>query len=329
MNQNKQNTLRKFGSIALVLALCGILLCAGCASGSDSSSSITTTTTAFDTVVQESVTESTAGKSSNSTGLMDSGAGTGASELVDTSKMIVTLFYDAEATDFTAATTQLQTLLTSLNGYAEAASVGGDVGYRYANYTLRIPADALDQFTSQFGEVCHVLYTETTQENVSDVYFDIESRLTVLQTTQERLLDLLESAADMEDIITIETKLSEVNYEIESLTGTLRGYDNLINYATVYITLNEVRDLTAINEQPSFGEELQSSFVNGLQNVQRDGQNFLLFLAYNWLGLLIWVAVIATIVCTVRRVLHRKSAKQAEKEAQDLQDFLNRQAPKD
>ena len=42
----------------------------------------------------------------------------------------------------------------------------------------------------------------------------------------------------MADIITIESAISDTEYEIESLSGTLRHYDALVDYATVSLTLS-------------------------------------------------------------------------------------------
>ena len=80
-------------------------------------------------------------------------------------------------------------------------------------------------------------------ENVSAAYYDTESRKTALETKRERLLALLEKAENMEDIIALESALSDVQYEIESLSGTLRDYDRLISFSTVEIYLSEVLEL--------------------------------------------------------------------------------------
>ena len=52
----------------------------------------------------------------------------------------------------------------------------------------------------------------------------------------------------MEDIITIESAISETEYQIESLSGTLRHYDALVDYATIHISLQEVYRLSNVEE---------------------------------------------------------------------------------
>ena len=60
----------------------------------------------------------------------------------------------------------------------------------------------------------------------------------------------------MEDIITIESAISETEYEIERLSGTMRHYDALVDYATVTLELSEVYRLSGTEDAPkSFGDK--------------------------------------------------------------------------
>ena len=65
-------------------------------------------------------------------------------------------------------------------------------------------------------------------------YVDLESHKKALTTEQDRLIELMEQAETVEDIITIEGRLSEVRYQLESMESQLRTYDNKIDYSTVY-----------------------------------------------------------------------------------------------
>lgn len=98
-------------------------------------------------------------------------------------------------------------------------------GYRSGDYKVRIPADQFQPFLDRVGTLCHVTYQEQTSENVSEAYYDAESRLATQRTKLERLQNLLAQAENMEDIITIESAISDTELEIERLTGTLRQYD--------------------------------------------------------------------------------------------------------
>ena len=95
-------------------------------------------------------------------------------------------------------------------------------------------------FTSAYGAVSytHLGYITESSESSEDVgerYYDAETRLKTQRTKQERLLALLEQADTMEDIISLENALGDVEYQIEQLSSTLNRYDALISYSTFTI----------------------------------------------------------------------------------------------
>ena len=79
------------------------------------------------------------------------------------------------------------------------------------------------------------------------------------------MMALLEQATSIEDIITIESRLSEVRYQIESMESQLRTFDNQVDYSTVSISISEVKELTPVVEE-SAGTRIRNGFVNSLNN---------------------------------------------------------------
>jgi hypothetical protein len=68
------------------------------------------------------------------------------------------------------------------------------------------------------GNIGTITLNTITGDDVTDQYFDAQSRLSALRVQETRLLvELLEEAASLEDILDIEDRLSEVRYEIERL----------------------------------------------------------------------------------------------------------------
>ncbi len=223
---------------------------------------------------------------------------------VQTQKKIYTAMLEAETTAFDDASQALRQLVESYGGYFQNQSVSNRNAYRYGTYTIRIPAEHFADFLLQVGDSCHVLYQTSAEEDVTDAYYDVESRLTTQRTKLERLQNLLSRAETMEDIITIESAISDTELEIEQLTGSLRTYDNRINYATVDMTLSEVYKLSTEEEAPTtFGGRLGAAFLGGLRSAGNFLENLTVSLAYNWVLLLV---VLAVVLVVVRVVLRRK-----------------------
>lgn len=219
-------------------------------------------------------------------------------------KIVYTANMDLETTAFDQAVSDIAAAVERFDGYfANSSQNSYNAGYRYADYAIKVPKNQFQQFLSSIGEVCHVTYTSTSAEDITDSYYDVDSRLKTAQTKLERLQELLSKADNMSDIITIESAISDAEWEIENLTGTLRTYDNQVDYATVYLSLREVYKLSGTDGAPmTLGRRIGNSFVRGLKSIGNFFENLLVWLAYSW----IWLAVIAVIVVVAIRIAKKK-----------------------
>ena len=154
-------------------------------------------------------------------------------------KIIYTADMELETKEFEAATQAVADAVASAGGYFESRSVSQGGRYRSMSCTVRVPVENFRAFLEQAGEAAHVTSCSDYSDDVSEVYYDSEARLTTQRTKLERLQELLSKAEAMEDIITIESAISETELQIEYLTGSLRKYDSQINYSTVNLQLYE------------------------------------------------------------------------------------------
>jgi len=225
-------------------------------------------------------------------------------------KLIFTAHMELETLNFDSAVASLQSLVESMDGYIQDTSLNGYGTYRYATYTVRIPSANFADFCNQAGEECNRLSFSSSSENISEAYYDLESRLKTQKTKLERLQDLLSKAENMEDIITLESAISETELAIESYSGSLRRYDALVDYSTVYISLSEIYKLSSVEPAVSgFGARLGVAISSGLANFTSGVQDFLLAIAYNWVIAMFFVIIAVAIVLLVVKSRHKKRAK--------------------
>lgn len=218
-------------------------------------------------------------------------------------KMVYRANLELESTEFEQAASDIDTLVEQLGGYLEEQSVRNySNGYRYATYTVRVPADKFKAFLSQIGGLCHVVYQTQSAENITERYYDTDSRLKTAQTKLERLQDLLAKADNMADIITLEGAISDTEYEIESLSGTLRHYDALVGYSTISVELREVYRLTEVEEAPvTFPQRMAAAFKDGLASFSEALEDLAVWFAYHWTGVLVAAVVVILIVRLIRK----------------------------
>ena len=222
-------------------------------------------------------------------------------------KIIYTADVDLETKEFDQASQALDEAVKELGGWFESRSLYQGGSYRRLSCTIRVPAEQFEPLLERAGEAAHMVSRDAYSEDVSEAYYDSEARLTTQRTKLERLQELLGKAESMEDIITLESAISDTELQIEFLTGSLRKYDSLVGYSTVNLQLREVYRLSTDEETPmTFGERLGSAFSTGLQRGRDNMEELVIGLAANWMTLLLLAAVIAGGVLGLRRLGRRR-----------------------
>jgi hypothetical protein len=290
----------------LIAALLMFSAFAGCSSRASgvSSQAVAKTAAGDSALMAMQEKESTTAES------VSSGSQTDAS---DGTKLIYTATVSLETTEFSSAVEKLSKLVSDLGGYIQQSSLNNYETYRTASYTVRIPSEKYRSFCDQLSGVCQVDSFSENVQDISDTYYDAQSRLGTERTKLRRLQELLAQAKDMTDIITLEKAISEAEQTIESLEGTLRKYDSLVSNSTVNLSLREVSQLSGTN-QPAigFGAKLQAALQSGCERGIGGIQGFLLAVAYNWVGWLIFLAALAVLILLLRRRRQRKEAEAAK-----------------
>lgn len=220
-------------------------------------------------------------------------------------KLIKDVSMSVETRTFDDFINVLTTQIGSLGGYVENSDVSGG-SYQYENYrtgyiVARIPADQLDGFVTIVKENGNVIRTSEQTTDVTLQYVDIESRLKALKIEQETLMTLLENATKMEDIIAIQSQLTQVRYEIESKESQIRTYDNLVNYSTVRIDISEVERETQV-ETKSFSSEIKAKLSDNLYSIKEGFRSFLIEFIAALPYIVIWGVIIFAFVIGGKKI---------------------------
>ena len=235
--------------------------------------------------------------------------------LPENAKMIYTATLELESKEFDGAVRALDQLVEEMGGWFEVRRVNQGGSSRSLTGTIRVPAERFAAFLDRAGESAHLVSREDARDDVSEAYYDSEARLATARTKLERLQALLAQAAAMEDIIALESALSDTELEIEYLTGSLRRYDSLIGYSTVTVSLWEVYRLSGDEEVPAtFGQRLAAALGTGLQRGVEGLEDFLIAVARNWVALAFWAAVLLSAALLLRRRRKRRKAAAGRKD---------------
>ena len=145
------------------------------------------------------------------------------------------------------------------------------------DFTLRVPSDSLRAFVEGLRNYGTFTHEVLESDDVSDSYYDLEANLRNLKIQERRLLDLLEEAENLSDVLTLESELSRIRREIEGLQGTLNRLDDQIAYSTVYLSIRQVEKLDT--EEAPFSERLLENFRDSLKRFRTAWETLLLWSA--------------------------------------------------
>lgn len=226
-------------------------------------------------------------------------------------KIIKSASMEVQTLEYDIAVQKLSDKIIGVGGYIESSNVRGkdinnDYATRSAHYTLRIPAGQFEAFMSDMTTVGTVIQSNTSGEDVTSQMFDHEAHIKTLKIQEERLLDILRRAEKIEDVITLERELSNVRYEIEGLTGTLKRLENLVSFSTLSVSLYEVHEIKEVVEKPkTLGEKIAAKFVDSLDTI-KDFFEDLTVWALGSLPLLIIYVPLFTLLFVIGRFIYRR-----------------------
>ena len=309
----KKNTKKIFALAATILL--GVCVLAGCSSKSDDAAFNSTNGMLSDSYSEMGDIldyESSASDNKDaSPGEAENGSGT---DVSTNRKFIERVYLNAETKEFDALLEKLTEEIEKVGGYVENSSVSGN-SYeydreRYANFTVRVPSSKSDEFTAFVSENSTVTSKEIDTEDVTLSYVDMESRVSALQTEKATLERLLADAETMTDVITIQDRLTDVIYEIESYQSQLRTYDNLIEYTTISIHIYEVERVTIVEDQTVWGEiatNLKENFIDVGYGLERT----FVFLVSSIPYILVFAGYVSVIILIVAFLtkIHKKKSK--------------------
>ena len=250
----------------------------------------------------------------------DSAAEVGQSVPNTEQKLIKTIRMEAETEDLDALLPQINAKISALGGYVENqelynGSSYSSYRYRNANLTVRIPADQLGGFVEDVKGVSNVVSYNESTENVTLQYVSTESRMKALEVEQERLLELLSKAETMADLLEIEARLTDVRYELESVTSQLRVLANQVDYATVHLYISQVKVYTETEEQTVW-QRIGSGFKENIRDMGENLTDFFVWLVTYSPQLIFWAVVIAVAVTVLKKKIIKQKAAKAKKEEQ-------------
>ena len=199
---------------------------------------------------------------------------------------------------------------------------------RYASITARIPAGGFQNFLNGLEEIGHVTNKSMSAENVTQRYYDTEATIKAYEIERDRLLAMMEKAETIEDMIAVESRLTEVERYLNSYKTDLSYLDKQVRYSTVYIYLDEVQKYSAA-PQKTFLERFTYSLGDSWDEFVYGLQDFVIGFIYFFPTLIILIVIALVIIFLIRRFRNEeKAAARRARKAQKKTEKAARKAEK-
>ena len=247
------------------------------------------------------------------------GSQSGSTALPEGRKWIITMDMNVETDDLDVLMPDLDQKISGLGGYVEDQNIHNGSNYashryRSASLTVRIPAEMVDKFAENVEGMANVVRSTKNLEDITLTYVSTESRVKALQTEEARLLELMEQAETMYDLLEIEGRLTEVRYQLENYTSRLKVYDNQVDFATIYLTLEEVQEYTPVAERTVW-QRITEGFGDSLEGVWEGAVDLFVWIIVSLPYLVVWGVGLTVAVILVKRIRRRKPVKSFKRKA--------------
>jgi len=154
-------------------------------------------------------------------------------------KIIYNAWLSLEVQDVDVAVSQIQAVAEEFGGYVSQMSVSKGTDVKTGSVTLRIPQADFYTAISRVEQLGEVKDKNIGSEDVTERYIDLKARLENAQRQEQRLLELLDKASDVEDMLKIESELGRIQEQIEVYTGQLTYLERRVEYAAITVALSE------------------------------------------------------------------------------------------
>ena len=184
-----------------------------------------------------------------------------------------------EAEDVVATVARFESYTEAFGGWVQSRNMHT---WRHpsADLTLRIPAALYDEFVLIVSEFGRVVRFDDSIIDVSAEYFDSQARLNINRAEEARLLEFIENSTSLEDIIMLESRLSEVRTDIELHENNIRRINRDVMYSTLHVNLYE-RDAPVIRPvAANLTTRMGDGFTGSITSVTSILANIIVFMVY-------------------------------------------------
>ena len=216
------------------------------------------------------------------------GGDTSALRAQDGQKIVYTGNLSIQTLEYDKSAASIRKKIRDAGGFSESESESdrdynwyrysaGSSSTRSLSITARIPSEKFESFMDSLSGDGKVMNRSMNAENISQVYANKETYKKALEKEQERLLAMMDKAETIEDMIAVESRLSDVERQLNAYKTDLSAMDKDVQYSTIYIDLQEVKRYSDETPTTTFPEKVKYAFEDAISTFRDFCEGIILF----------------------------------------------------
>ena len=179
-------------------------------------------------------------------------------------------------------------------------------GFMRNNMVIRIPSEKYYDFLYSLEGTGNIMSKNQNVENITKSYYETSSMIECLEIQEQRLLEMMDSCETIEDMITVERRLTEVQSELRMYQNNLSSMDSDVDYSTINISIEEVVEYSVKNE--TFFDKLKATISDTCDNFVYNLEEILFFII-SIIGYIPFILFISAIAFMIIKLFKRKKIK--------------------
>ena len=253
------------------------------------------------------------------------GGDTSALRAQDGQKIVYTGNLSIQTLEYDKSAASIRKKIRDAGGFSESESESdrdynwyrysaGSSSTRSLSITARIPSEKFESFMDSLSGDGKVMNRSMNAENISQVYANKETYKKALEKEQERLLAMMDKAETIEDMIAVESRLSDVERQLNAYKTDLSAMDKDVQYSTIYIDLQEVKRYSDETPTTTFPEKVKYAFEDAISTFRDFCEGIILFVVRSFPFLILLGIVIALMIRQARKSRAKKIAMMSDPE---------------
>ena len=203
--------------------------------------------------------------------------------------------------DVIQARDDIAKLAARFDGYVVSSQISGEEEEMRGWISIRVPDEKFDQALTELRNLAVRVKSEnTSSQDVTEEYTDLQSRLRNAEATEKQYLALLEKATDVEDILKIYQSLSQVRQEIEQIKGRMQYLERTSSMSQISVSL----------EPQATAKPLVHAGWSALETLKSAVRGIVIF--GQWLGTIaMWLIIFIPVWGTILGIIYWRRKKKA------------------